>query len=300
VVAVVKTAGGRALSVDGLRWQIQVRAHPPKGLWSRDGDSAELRYFRFGLWSERDGLSRVPLNPILDPGRMLRGLEELIAAVRGHAQALPFPVEPELEHWLLDREGDPLALIATALPDAALGSAPPGDWNAGRRGEERPFVSASLSAQGVAHCDATGCDAAGRHPHLESIERLIAEAAGPRRQAQWFRLDADGALGLEHGVPPGLAGRRLPLDALPPETLRRQWPRESDSTLVSEYIQWLASYLLTLPTLADALRGRLEYAAARHALALDGLWRLYPRILDPDLIKRARVEARLRHADALA
>jgi hypothetical protein len=294
VVAVVKTAVGRALSVDGLRWQVQVLAHPPRGLWSRGGDSAELKYFRFGFWSEHDGVSRVPLNPILDPGRMLRESEELIAAVREHIEALPFPVEPELEHWLLDREGHPLALIGTAFSDAALDAAPPGEWNAGRHDEERPFTSESLSAQGVAHRDATG-----RSPHVESIERLIAEAAGPRRQTQWFRLDADGALGLAEGAPPGFEGRRLPLDALPLETLRTEWPREPDSTLAGEYVRWLAPYLLTLPTLPDELRGRLESAAARHALAVDALWRLYPRILDPDLIKRARVEARLRHADAL-
>lgn len=293
VVAVVKTPGGRALSIDGLRWQIQVLAHPPSGLWSRGGERAELRYFRFGFWSEEDGVSRVPLNPMLDPGLMLRESEELIAAVRAHADALPFPLEPELERWLLDPDGEPLALIATALRDADLGDLPCVDWSAGGRGEERPFVSPRPRAQGADQRDASD-----RPRHIEPIERLIAEAAGAPRMGQWFRLDAEGALGLAEGAPAGLAGRRLPLGALPVLTLRTRWPREADSALVQEYLNRLSPYLLTLPGLSDEERQGLESAAARHAPALDASWRLYPRILDPDLIRRARVEARLRRVAA--
>jgi hypothetical protein len=116
--------------------------------------------------------------------------------------------------------------------------------------------------------------------------------------SQWFRLDPEGALGLAEGAPAGLAGRRLPLGALPVLTLRTRWPREADSALVQEYLNWLSPYLLTLPGLSDEERQGLESAAVRHAPALDALWRLYPRILDPDLIRRARVEARLRRVAA--
>jgi hypothetical protein len=293
VVAVVKTRGGRALSIDGLRWQIQVLAHPPSGLWSRGGERTELRYFRFGFWSEEDGFSRVPLSPMLDTSLMIQESEELITAVRAHADALPFPLAPELERWLLNPEGEPLALIATALLDTELGDLPCIDWSAGGRGEGRPFVSARLTAQGVPQREASG-----RLRHVESIERLIAEAAGAPRMSQWFRLDPEGALGLAEGAPAGLAGRRLPLGALPVLTLRTRWPREADSALVQEYLSWLSPYLLTLPGLSDEERQGLESAAVRHAPALDALWRLYPRILDPDLIRRARVEARLRRVAA--
>ena len=293
VVAVVKIPGGRALSIDGLRWQIQVLAHPPSGLWSRGGERTELRYFRFGFWSEEEGVSQVPLNPMLDAGRMRRESEELIAAVRAHADALPFPLEPELERWLLDPEGEPLALIATALPNADLGDLPCVAWSAGGRGEERPFVSPRRTSRGVDQRDASD-----QRGHVESIERLIAEAAGAPRKSQWFRLDAEGALGLAEGAPAGLAGRRLPLGALPALTLRTRWPREADCALVQEYLSWLSPYLLTLPGLSNEERLGLESTAVCHAPAVDALWRLYPRILNPDLIRRARVEARLRRVAA--
>jgi len=293
VVAVVKTTAGRALSVNGRDWQIQVLAHPPRGLWSRGGDQEALRYFRFGVWSAEDGLSRVPLNPVLDAGLMLAESERLVDQARAAAVNLPFPLAPELEHWLLDREGAPLALLGTALADGDLDEAAGCDWSAGARGEDRPFVSATLASRGIAERDASG-----RRHHVESVERLIAGAAAPRRQSQWFRTEGDAALGLAHGAPCELEGRRLPLDDLPPLTLRTEWPEESARRLVAEYVAWMAPYLLTLPGLPDDLRRTLEPQAARYALAVDALWRLYPRVLDADLIKRARVEARLRYAGA--
>jgi hypothetical protein len=67
---------------------------------------------------------------------------------------------------------------------------------------------------------------------------------------------------------------------------------------VDEYLAWLAPYLLTLPGLPDPLRRDLEAKAAHHALLVDALWRLYPRVLDLELVRRARIEARLRRAAA--
>ena len=115
LVAVVKTPMGRALSPDGRIWQLQVLAHPPRGLWSGEGYEDRLQYFRFGLWSERAGVKRVPLNPILDAGRMLAESEALIALIRGNLQRLPFPLAEELELWLLDRD-----LLSQARVEARL------------------------------------------------------------------------------------------------------------------------------------------------------------------------------------
>lgn len=293
VVAVVKTPGARALSVDGLHWQLQVLAHPPRGLWARGGEQDGLRYFRFGLWSESEGMTRVPLNPILDAGRMVAESERLIEQVREATPALPFPLGPELELWLLDTEGLPLALLATALPQTDLGDVEVCEWAAGGRGEERPFVSRTLAAQGLADRDASG-----RRYHVEALEQLVGRRAGRPRRTQWFRLVGDQAQGLDHGAGPALRGRWLARDSLPPLTLSARWEPEEAQGLVDDYLAWLSPYLLTLPDLPDPLRSDLEAKAARHALLVDALWRLYPRILDPELVRRARVEARLRRAAA--
>jgi hypothetical protein len=292
VVAVVRTTQGRALSFDGNHWQLQVLAHPPRGLWSRDGHREEAQFFRFGVWSEATGMSRVPLNPILDVGHMLAVADELIESVQAALPALPFPLAPERELWLLDQEQTPLALLATALPDSDLAALGSPDWTAGGRGE-RTIVSARLLAREIPERDASG-----RFPHAEALERLVQAAAGRRLKRQWFRREADAAEGLPDGAPPELAGRRLPAADFPVLPLRTDWPRAEDRELVEDYVDWVAPYLLTLTGLGEALRARLEQAAQHHALLVDALWRLYPRIIDPELINRARVEARLRRANA--
>ena len=332
VAAVVKTPTGRALSIDGLEWQVQVLAQPPKGLWSGDGHEAGLKYFRFGNWSKVVGISRVPLNPILDSGRMLEEAAELVTALETYAGKLPFPLLPELEHWLLDRNGAPLALLGTAVDESELDEMGASEWSAGGRGEQ-PFIASSLTDMGIRATLENGnktrptralnpgpspgkrgrSGAPKAHtfsPHMERpkrsadrpqrdaelLEQQVRRAAGRRLNTQWFRRGPDGALGLAHRAAKGLAGRFLPETAFPPLLLREDWSDRREQALVSDYIAWLSPYLLTLPGLDDALRRQLEGQAVHRALLVDAIWRLYPRILDQDLVNRARVEARLRRA----
>lgn len=292
-VAVVKTADGRALSLDGRQWQLQVLAHAPRGLWSGGGEQATTQYFRFGLWSQAHGLGRVPLNPVLDVGHMVRSVEELIEQVRAALGNLPFPLAPEVELWLLDRERLPLALLATAPEGEDLGGFSASTWSAGGRGE-RGFVSQVLAEKGLPERQPDG----GR-PHAEALERLIQGAAGRWLNRQWFRRAEDGSgTGLAHGVDQTLAGRRLSASCFPTGPLRTVWPGEEDRRLVGDYIAWLAPYLLTLPGLDRAERSGLEGRAVEHALLTDSLCPLYPEVVHRDLLNRARVEARLRRARA--
>jgi len=294
VVAVVKTDNARALSLDGVHWQIQILAHPPRGLWSGDGDSDKLQYFRFGVWSEAQGLGRVPLNPILDLDHMLRASDAIRRQIAASLPQVPFPLAPELEQWLLDAEGMPLALIATTpeaagLDPAALAETGGRDWSAGGRGE-RTFSSPTLTEPGATNGN--------RLAHVEALERLVREAAGRRRRAQWFHREGDAWIGLDPGAPPELAGRQLHQDAFPPLTLRTEWADRRDAGLVADYVAWLSPYLLTLPNLDEETRSRLEHSALRHALVVDDIWRLYPRVMDQGLLAQARVEAKLRRAHA--
>jgi len=292
VVAVVRTAAARAISMDGHTWQLQVRAHPPRGIWSGAGYQSGWRYYRFGFWSDARGSSRVPLNPILDAGAMVEAVEVLITAIQAQAPALPFPLAKELELWLLDADEQPLALLATAMEPnleilAEIGRP---DWIAGGRGE-RVFVSPALQAQGIAERDPDGAA-----QHAMRLERLVRAAAGRRRQVQWFRRDQAGAVAVGDGAHLLDAGRALPAMTLPLLPLRPDWPAGLDADLVDDYLRWLAPYLLTLPALDDDLRRRLEQDAAADAMAVNSCWRLYPKVLDQDLIRRCRVEARLREA----
>lgn len=291
VVAIVRSREGRALSVDGCNWQLQVLAHPPRGLWSGYGERDELMFFRFGVWSDAGGLSQVPLNPILDVRRMVAVSQELIEEVRAALPELPFSLAPELELWLLDQDESPLALLATALEDTDLAPLGRQEWNAGGRGE-RTFVSARLAGEGVPERDGSG-----RFYHADAVERLFRGTVGRRLNCQWFRRDPDGGEGLGEGAPAELAGRRLGPDAFPTLPVRERWPEPADAALVAEYLDWLAPYLLTLPRLTREQRARFEDAARREALLVDALWRLYPEVLDEELVNRARVEARLRRTN---
>ena len=293
VVAVVRTASGRGLSVDGRHWQLQIAAHPPRGLWSGAGDEPGLRWFRFGLWSAEGGLTRVPLNPILDVDHMLAASQALLAAIGESLDGLPFAPAPELELWLLDvAERRPLALLATAAEAAGLDELTTRDWNAGGRGERR-FESPSLMARGIA-----GGDGAGPARHTEYLERAVHAAAGSPRRVRWFRRQADGTgLPVDEGGRPEPGGS-LDASAFPRLPLRREWPDPEQQTVIDDYIGWLSPYLLMLSGLDDLLRAELERQAAGHTLAVDAVWRLYPRVIDRDLVKRARVEARLRRAHA--
>lgn len=301
VVAVVKRPGARALSLDGRQWQIQVLAAAPRG---RGGVADEPRYVRFGAWSQATGLARVPVNPTLDIATLVAACEDLIAVLPEAGARVPFALADLLELWLLDQEGAPLALLATALPETDLASVLfPRHWEAGGRGE-RPFVSASLSQRGVPVRDGSG-----RRPHVETLEQLVMTAAGRPARRQWFRLESGMAIGLDLMDPASagsrqaaasmaetapLAGCRLPRQAFPPFGVRCDWPADADRCLFTEYRAWLAPYLLGLPELAEATRRELEQEAAAEAQLVESLWRLYPAVLDQALFNRIRVEARLR------
>lgn len=285
VVAVVKTEAGRALSADGVHWQIQVLAHAPRGLWANAEYEETLQYFRFGVWDPAEGLTRVPLNPLLEVGRMISAAAELTRLLPERTQALPFPPAPEEELWLLDRDGAPLALLATTTGGTDPATLGVDQWSAGGRGE-RPFVSATLSAQGI-----NDQDSSGRFQHLEALERLIRRTAGTSRNRRWFRTAEDTA---EPAATDPAAGG----GGCPELLVRDRWPDEVSQGLIDDYLGWLSPYLLMLPTLSDRTRERLEHEARHHALLVEATWRLYPKILDPALLQQARVEARLRRASA--
>jgi hypothetical protein len=280
---------------------LQVAAHAPRGLWSGGGETEELRYFRFGLWSETAGMTRVPLNPMLDIGLMLEESKHLVAALQEATPWLPFPLAAELELWLLDADDAPLALLATAIDPgnvadvglaAGLDEIGQPDWNAGGRGE-RAFHSPRLSAQAVPERDG-----AGPALHARWLERQVMQAAGNKRRCQWFRRDATGGTCIGFRAPDGLAGRRLPSAAFPALNLRSAWSDSTIHALVDDYFRWLSPYFLMLPDLDDQLRAGLEQAASSYAIEVSQLWRLYPRVLDAEFVRRARVEAELRRAHA--
>ena len=118
VTQVVEGAAGRALSVDGVNWEIQLRATLPAGWGVLNRGRGENVFFRFGVWSREEGLARFPPARNVDPNAAERDTAALLAQVEEALPALPFPLADTLECWLLDADRKPLALLASLPPDA--------------------------------------------------------------------------------------------------------------------------------------------------------------------------------------
>lgn len=292
VVQVIEGDSARAISLDGVDWEIQVETRSPDGLWgSMNEGRATRRYFRFGLWSRNAGLWRVPVNPILDIGEMLAEQATILVALAEHAGALPFPLSDRYELWALDHDAMPLALLATADSAARAAKLRAEPWQAAPLTDHR-FRSCVLDAE-----PASPAEAENPRRHAAAVERLVHRAIGTPVPEQWFERLPDGAgRGLSNRVPAPLADRTLSASAFPERLVRETWQTPRDRALVADYLAWLAPQLLTLQGLGDVTRARVERDACAQAVALDALYPLYPRVIDHERLDAARVEARLRRA----
>jgi hypothetical protein len=292
VVAVVATPGARALSDDGATWQLQVLAERPEHTWGSTNRGAGVRqFFRFGNWNRDTGMTRVPVNPVLDIGAMLEAARGLVAALEEQIERLPFPLADRFEQWLLDRHDRPLALLASTVERAVIDEVADAHWQA-TLPAGTPFVSPSLEAEGVPLQTVRS-----RRHHADLLEAGLHGVCDRPPRRQWFERQPDGSgIGLDEHSPGGVGGRHLAAQAFPVTGVRTEWADPRMARLVGEYLDWTAARLLTLPDLPDTTRERLEQAARRQALQVDALHRLYPRIVQPGWIDAARIEARLRHA----
>jgi len=292
VVQVLELDAARAVSRDGLEWEIQVEAEGPGGAWgSLNARSTIRRFLRFGVWSRQHGLWRAPLNPMLDLGELLEEAAQLIDALQASLDDLPFAPADRFELWLLDAQSRPLALLATTDEPERIPDLRPEPWQAARLADHG-FHSGALADEPA---PAGESDDPRRHP--AAVEAVIRRAAGHAPVQQWFERRGDGSgRGLAHRAPPALAGRELAAALFPELPWRDRWDDADDAALMADYVAWSAPRLLTLHGLSDRTRARLETLARQQALAVDALYRLYPRILDRGLVEAARVEARLRRA----
>jgi len=287
VAEVVDTGSARAISVDGASWQIQIRAEPPgKGWGSLARRSGQKKFFRFGHWTEFDGLVRAPVNPELNISEMLGKSDELINVLQQFAGSVPFTLEDNVELWLLDDDGMPLALLASVVREDLIGSVKVDKWWA-TMSAEYGFLSPSLEAQGYSNAGGGR-----KRGHAERLEQQIADVAAGRR---WFIRDHEGngrkLVDPNDGPDVGILLERR---CFPEFTLRSDWESDENTAAVDDWIQWSAPRLLTLQNFNDSTRNTLEHAARPNAMLVEEQFRLYPRVINDALMDSARVEARIR------
>lgn len=292
-VQVVEVADGRALSYDGWVWQIQLRAQQPiaRPAWGNVGAPQTSRpLFRYGSWTQDGEIRRLPLNPVLGDVSAYPALTALVAALT-ERPSLPFPRQDRFECWVVDREGRPVVLFASACEEATRELPPHPRWQASTP-DEPAFRSAALAAT-------AGTD---DKPHAAWLVDTVSRFVGMPLSLQWFRREDDGsgsALDGKHLRPEWLA-RQLPASAFPPRLLRESWSDPLTAAVIQEYLTWQAPYLLMLAELSDTQRRLLEIQACRRPMLLMGVRRLLPSILDRELLDAALVRARLEAVTGVA
>jgi hypothetical protein len=287
VAEVMDIGFARAVSIDGITWQVQIHARPPAGKWgSQEHDPAGRRYVRFGHWTETDGLVRTPVNPELDINELIRKSGMLLEVLGACAGNIPYNLEDTVELWLMDGNRMPLALLASVVREDLTRNVKVDKWWAAMPAEAG-FHSPVLEKKGYPNT-ASG---SGRG-HASCIEKQVMDLASGH---QWFTRSADGSgrMLVNEGAHSG-AQRAFRRECFPDFTVRDCWENEDIAAVVSDWIQWSAPRLLTLQDLDDTTRGSLEHAARPNAMLVDETFRLYPRVINEDLIERARVEARIR------
>ncbi len=283
-VQIIDAQESRAFSNNGISWQIQIKHHLAKPNWgSLENIFSAQKYVRYGIWNEQQGLNRFSIPPTLNADHVNQLGSEIIQEICTHQEQLPFKLTDCFEHWLLDRESLlPAALLTSSIEEQRIDQSYAPEWQS--HNNEMPPMND------------TGDSEKSEQDPFDRLEQLLKFAAGQPPLTQWFERLPDGSgRGIyARKLDKEKESRTLADDVFPTMLLRNDWRDEDLNALVRRYHQWQAPYLLTLTTITDDQRGLLEVSACKNPLLVYELHRLFPKIVQKKLIKRAIVEAQLR------
>ena len=269
---ILETPQGRALTVNGVAWELELLTAVESREWgSLNRNSSEVMHCRYGLWSDADGVVRYPYQAGFNPGAAERQAGKLTQAIREAAQDLPFTFRDTRELWLLDQyDKQPIALLASMNPQAKHLNPMPKYWKASLTGS-------TPSQQ--------------RFPRAHGLEEIVRRRAGFNLERRWVDRQADGS-----GIV-NTTGEVLEARCFPPYLLTQEWSEHDHRRLADDFIAWTAPTLLTLQHLSTHNRGRLDRRLRVQARSIEHHWRLYPQVLDDNLLTAARVQCRLMDAN---
>ena len=242
---------------------------------------------RFGDWNKKSGLIRSPLIASYHYSEIQAIGQALLDAVLQYADLCPYPFEDKYELWLLDKNtSEPLALLDSVCKKTELNNPDNLTWEAGLRCKQEFMKEFSLS-------DGQNTSAG------EFLNQIINNRAGENPSAQWFYRNrfsyGKGLTGTN--LKQQLVGRELSARIFPKMLIQEQWPDKTKVSLIKAFIHWLSPYLLVLDFLRDTQRENLELTAKNHALLVDKMFPLYPKVINQQAINAARVEAMMRKSN---
>jgi hypothetical protein len=270
VMQIIESEEGRALSCNGIVWEILVRASKTDEQSENDGDEGKKTYYRFGLWSLDYGLMKRSDSPVDDQDYfdLSSKCDVLIGYLRDHHEQVPFALEDDHELWLFDKDDQqPLALLSSVLPGASLSSPEPDIWSACKG----PDGTASQR----------------RFPHADELEVQVKQRAGGGINKHWIRRlpGGDGVV--------DVTGETVHAEQFPVLLLDESWKSKQEQQCAGDYIRWISPSLLTLQHLDRATRERIENNLNVQAISIEHHWHLYPEVIDHKLLKAARVQSRI-------
>lgn len=273
VMQIVEAEEGRALSCNGVVWEILVRATQGSSPGRFGQKDSKKTYYRFGMWSMNEGLMKRASSPAGDQDyfELASKCEILVEFVREHHCQLPFHLEDNLELWLFDRNNQqPLALLSSMIPGASLPSPEPGYW---------------LSCIGT-----EGSPGQRRFPQAQELETQVKQRAGFNINKYWVKRlhDGDGII--------MNTGDTISADRFPVLLLDEKWANEDEQRRAREYIEWISPSLLTLQHLDNDTRARIERNLNIQAVSIEHHWHLYPEIVNQKLLNAARVQSKIENS----
>jgi hypothetical protein len=287
VMNIIAIGGADAVTIDGIHWTLYI--HDDFDCPTDDPEEffeIEMPDIRFGDWDKKSGLKRSPLIASYHYNEIQAIGHVLLDAVQRHANHCPFAFADKYELWLLDKNSsEPLALLDSVCHEKDMHSPHNLNWDAGIRCKQEFLTGYPLS-----------------QPHASTaaglLNQIINQRAGTQPSAQWFYRDRSGyGKGLDGAnIRRQFIGRELSARLFPKMLVQQQWQDESSQKLVDAFIHWLSPYLLVLDFLRDTQREKLEITARDHALLVDKMYPLYPKIINRKAIDAARVEAMLRRS----
>lgn len=277
-----------AVSTDGSRWDIYVRNEDLLDHGERETAEAariQVSEIRFGTWTREHGLRRASRHTTLDTTDMEYQGEILASQLPLLSERIPFPLQDRYELWLLDTEGLPFALINSCVFEHEIELDQCIHWNTGQ------YCASSFTSDKLAD----SC-----LPPSKLLDLHVVARTGNHPSAQWFRRTVTGegvgcaGINLEHRY----LQRVLPASRFPRFILNDCSSRQVRVPVVTEYLDWLAPWLLLLQDLDRPTRSALEHQARRQAAILAQQHRLYPEIINSEVINVARIQAMLSANDA--
>ena len=293
IVQILETENARAISYDGINWHIQIQSQILKTPWHELEIPANYdRYFVYGVWSKKRELVRVPIHPTLYQEHVEQSAHALIDTLIEHLDQIPFPQRDIYECWLLEtKELKPVVLVNSSI-DENLPEFPRSMHWYPCENNDNSFTTQAFPFQQE--------KATLKNQARDILYNVVNKLTGSSSAAIWVKRDKSGQNSLirQNQESKTLTQGHFTKLEYPALGIKQIWETQDQQQLLDDYIQWLSPFLLTLSSLDQTMRAKLEIAAQQRPLVVERIHHLYPDIVDRTLINKILVEATMRRAQA--